>query len=385
MKQSAALVLEDGRVFEGWMLSEAQDSRGGEVCFNTSMTGYEEILTDPSYAGQTVCFTTPHIGNYGISPLDMESKRSWVHGVVARDFTQDPCNYRAEESLLGFLTTQGVPALFGVDTRALTKHLRDQGAKRGLITRKGKDAALSQLRTEPAYDDVDWVSQVATREPYAWAQGLEWGTPDAPSVHLRMRADASAPSPAGRRVTVLDCGVKLNILRSLVSVGCTVTVVPPNTSAETILKSKPDGIVLSNGPGDPAKLPSVIATVKSLLGTVPILGICLGHQMLALALGLQTYKLKFGHRGGNHPVMNLVTKHVEMTAQNHGFAVDMNEGRTTHAADLKLTHVNLNDKTCEGFASAASRFLSVQYHPEAAPGPLDAHSVFLDFVTLMEG
>jgi carbamoyl-phosphate synthase small subunit len=378
MKQSAALVLEDGRVFEGWTLSSVRETRSGEVCFNTSMTGYEEILTDPSYAGQTVCFTTPHIGNYGISPLDMESKKSWVTGVIARDVTVDPCNYRSAESLLTFLERQNVPALFGVDTRALTKHLRDQGAKRGVITRAGQDAALAQLQREPAYDDVDWVAEVATPEPYPWTQGLEWGTPDAPGTHIETRVTPAKPL----RVTVIDCGVKQSILRSLVSVGCSVHVVPPGTSADAILASKPDGVVLSNGPGDPAKLPAVVATVKALVGKVPILGICLGHQMLARALGLSTYKLKFGHRGGNHPVMNLATKHVEMTAQNHGFAVEMSTSAL--AKDLRLTHVNLNDKTCEGFASTVLRFLSVQYHPEAAPGPLDAHAIFLDFVKLME-
>jgi carbamoyl-phosphate synthase small subunit len=378
MKQSAALVLEDGRVFDGWTLSSVAQVRSGEICFNTSMTGYEEILTDPSYAGQTVCFTTPHIGNYGVSPLDMESKKSWVTGVIARDVTVDPCNYRSTESLLLFLERQNVPALFGVDTRALTKHLRDHGAKRGVITSAGKDAALAQLQREPGYDDVDWVSQVATRAPYTWSQGLDWGTPDAPGIHVQVRTAGAKQ----RKVIVLDCGVKQNILRSLVSVGCAVQVVPPGTSAEAILASKPDGVVLSNGPGDPAKLPAVIATVKGLVSNVPILGICLGHQMLALALGLSTYKLKFGHRGGNHPVMNLGTKHVEMTAQNHGFAVEMAASAST--TNLRLTHVNLNDKTCEGFASDELRFLSVQYHPEAAPGPLDAHAIFIDFVNLME-
>lgn len=377
MKQSAALVLEDGRVFEGTTFFDVATARSGEVCFNTSMTGYEEILTDPSYAGQTVCFTTPHIGNYGVSVLDMESSKSWVTGVIARDVTQSPCNYRSTESLLAFLRGQQVPGLFGVDTRALTKHLRDQGAKRGLITTTSVEAALAQLRSEPIYDDVDWVTQVATKEAYPWTQSLAWGTPDLPASHL------TGLAPARRhRVTVLDCGVKQNILRSLVSVGCEVQVLPPTATAETVLATQPEGVVLSNGPGDPAKVTQVIETVKALVGKVPILGICLGHQMLALALGLSTYKLKFGHRGGNHPVMNLRTKHVDMTSQNHGFAVQIDDRASVPG--LEMTHLNLNDQTCEGFASERLRFLSVQYHPEAAPGPLDAHPIFLDFVQLME-
>jgi carbamoyl-phosphate synthase small subunit len=410
-KQSAALILEDGAVFSGWTsrsvgvdananVNANAAQRTGEVCFNTSMTGYQEVLTDPSYAGQIVCFTTPHLGNVGISPLDMESTRAWTHGVIARDLTDVPCNYRSRESLDAFLMRQGVPGLFGVDTRALTQHLRDHGAKRGIITTGTVADAARQIHTDEAYDDVDWVLRVSTKVPYRFTEGLDWGTPDAPSIHLGMSAtgvdvgggakdlrhasevNATRRATEARfRVVVLDCGVKLNILRSLVSAGCDVEVVPAQTSASDILARNPDGVVLSNGPGDPTQSPYVIETTQALLGKLPILGICLGHQMLALALGVPTYKLKFGHRGGNHPVMTLKNKHVQMTSQNHGFAVDLDAA--AKIADLRITHINLNDQTCEGFASDSRSFLSVQYHPEAAPGPLDACSVFTDFNQLM--
>jgi carbamoyl-phosphate synthase small subunit len=384
-KQSAALILEDGRVFPGFCIrsadSDGAQSKTAEVCFNTSMTGYQEVLTDPSYAGQIVCFTAPHLGNVGVSPLDMESTRAWTHGVIARDLTDKPCNQRSRESLGAFLTRQRVPGLFGVDTRALTQHLRDHGAKRGIITTRTIADAQKQIAADEAYDDVDWVARVTTHAPYVFTEGLAWGTPDAPGVHLalsRENADESAASGKARlRVVVLDCGVKLNILRSLVSTGCDVTVVPAKTSAQDVLALDPHGVVLSNGPGDPTKAAYVIETTRALLGKVPILGICLGHQMLALALGVPTYKLKFGHRGSNHPVMTLATKQVQMTAQNHGFAIDLNAA--SRIPDLRITHINLNDQTCEGFASDSRDFLSVQYHPEAAPGPLDAHSLFLDF------
>jgi carbamoyl-phosphate synthase small subunit len=384
-KQSAFLVLEDGAVFAGFLAADASLRAFGEVCFNTSMTGYQEIITDPSYAGQLVCFTTPHIGNVGVSPFDMESSRAWAAGIIVRDLNDVPCNYRATESLPAFLARQGMPCLFGVDTRALTKHIRDRGAKRGII-RAGAAAdaavlqsALRELNAAVRYDSVDWVAAVTTNTPYNFAEPLAWGTPDAPSEHL---GGPHAVSALKLKVTVLDCGVKLNILRSLVSVGCEVRVVPASATASAILDGAPDGVVLSNGPGDPEKAPYVIETVRGLLGKLPILGICLGHQMLALAMGIPTYKLKFGHRGGNHPVKSLANGHVQMTAQNHGYTVDL-EAAGKHA-DLVVTHINLNDQTCEGFASKKRRFLSVQYHPEAAPGPLDPHSIFSDFVTLMQ-
>jgi carbamoyl-phosphate synthase small subunit len=362
----------------------------GELCFNTSMMGYQEILTDPSYAGQIVCFTTPHIGNVGICELDMESARPWVAGVIARDVTDVPCNYRSRESLAAFLSRYQVPLMVGVDTRALTQHLRDHGAQRGLIsTRIAGAEALSALRASSPYGESDWVSAVSTPESYTWSEALAWGTPDRPAAHLAgLSADPVAQQVKHLippRVVVIDCGVKRNILRSLVSLGCVVTVMPHSASARDILSCKPHGIVLSNGPGDPERAPQVVATVKALLEAraAPILGICLGHQMLALALGAKTYKLKFGHRGGNHPVKDLRTGKVAMTAQNHGYAVDMDMlASITHAgAGVVVTHKNLNDGTCEGMTGLG--FASVQYHPEAAPGPLDAHSIFTDFIETM--
>jgi carbamoyl-phosphate synthase small subunit len=384
----ATLALEDGTLFRGTSFGAAVDGYG-EVCFNTSMAGYQEILTDPSYAGQMVCMTYPHMGNYGVNDLDMESVKPWVGGFIVREFTALPSNFRSASSLDQFLKKNNIPGIAGVDTRALTKHLRDHGAKRGMILQGYLDPAKAarKAKDSPKYVGVDWVSRVTTSKPYEWTKGLESGIPDIPPSELALNSRSRRPEAGGRgpkkrfRVVALDCGIKQNILRNLVSVGCQVTVVPASTSSREILSRNPDGIFLSNGPGDPEALPYVVQTVREVMGKRPIFGICLGHQMLGLALGGKTFKLKFGHRGGNQPVMDLGTRKVEITSQNHGFAVDPSSFRDHSVVQ---SHINLNDRTSEGLSCERKRLFSVQYHPEASPGPHDANYLFSRFVELMK-
>jgi carbamoyl-phosphate synthase small subunit len=367
----AVLALEDGRVFRG----RADGARGecfGEVVFNTSLSGYQEILTDPSYAGQIVILTYPHIGNYGTNPLDCEAARPYAEGLVVRELSQLASNWRSEEDTSAFLTQYGVPVISDIDTRALVRHLRNHGAMRGVISTADLDAEslVRKVKASPSMVGLDLASTVTTPTRYDWAEpsGLLTGE------------HGTAP-PERFRVVAYDFGIKQNILRRLVDVGCHVLVVPAKTAAREVLALKPDGVFLSNGPGDPEPVEYAAKNVRELAGRVPVFGICLGHQIIGLALGGKTYKLKFGHHGGNHPVLNLETRKVEITAQNHGFAVDPD---SLKASEVVLTHKNLNDDTLEGLRHRTMPLFSVQYHPEASPGPHDSAYLFDRFVKMME-
>jgi len=365
------LALEDGTVFTGLAFG-ADGTRAGEVCFNTSMTGYQEILTDPSYAGQIVTMTYPMIGNYGVNEEDRESRGPQVDGFVIKELARRHSNFRAQESLEDYLKAHGVVGLEGIDTRALTRKLRVQGAMKGAISTEILDDAelVAAARAWTGLVGQDMVQRVAPALSFDWDRGFE--SPFAMAHHRAKRS---------YRVVAIDCGMKHNILRHLVEVGCKVTVVPPTTPAEAILDRSPDGVFVSNGPGDPAPVSYAIETLRRLLGKTPIFGICLGHQLLSLALGATTYKLKFGHRGGNQPVINLATRRVEITAQNHGFAVETASLRKVGGVP---THENLNDGTLEGFYHPDMPIFSVQYHPEASPGPHDATYLFDCFTDMMD-
>jgi carbamoyl-phosphate synthase small subunit len=370
--RTARLVLADGTVFSGRALGADRDVTG-EVVFNTSMTGYEEILTDPSYAGQIVTMTYPEIGNYGFTRLDAQAPKPLAVGLVVRNACPDPSNFRAQEGLDVWLAERGLVGLSGIDTRALTRKLRSGGAQMGLLStdEAASDQALAErARAEAGMEGRDLATLASCSEAYEWTE-----------PPLRIAADREAPFPAPtHRVTLIDFGVKRGILRQLAGAGCRVRVVPFTTPAAEILAGEPDGIVLSNGPGDPAAVPGARALVASLAGKKPMMGICLGHQILALALGGRTYKLKFGHRGGNHPVFAEDSGTVEITAQNHGFCVDAKslEGKA------RVTHRSLFDGTVEGLDLPEARAFSVQYHPEASPGPSDAQHIFQRFVRLIE-
>jgi carbamoyl-phosphate synthase small subunit len=369
---SAILALEDGTVFEGGSFG-APVERGGEVVFNTAITGYQEIFTDPSYAGQIVVLTYPQIGNYGTSTLDNEASRPWIEGLVVREFTNVTSNWRSDEEARHFLTQAGIPVISDLDTRTLVRHIRNFGAMRGVLSTLEKDPAklVEKARAIPSMTGLDLASRVSTGKQYQWTQPAEACSPS---------ERIAEPAEQQFRVVAYDFGIKRNILRRLVSSGCHVTVVPSLTSAEDVLALKPDGVFLSNGPGDPEPLETQIDSVRRLIGKVPIFGICLGHQILGLALGGKTYKMKFGHRGANHPVLNQTTGRVEITSHNHGFAVDPDSLNTS---DIDITHINLNDQTLEGFRHRREKVFCVQYHPEAAPGPHDSHYLFGDFVNLM--
>ncbi len=377
----ATLALEDGAVFYGRAFGAPVDGYG-EVCFNTSMTGYQEILTDPSYAGQMICMTAPQIGNTGVNALDMESRRAWAGGFIVREICPTPSNFRSTASLDSFLKKWGVPGIAGIDTRALTKRLRDFGAKRGVLLR-GKvahDLAVKRARSSPAYVGVDWISKVSTPKAYTWDKPLESGVPGVKPSEFKPAAGGSS---ARLKVITLDCGVKYNSLRNLVSHGAKVTVVPARTTAAEILAAKPDGVFISNGPGDPNAVPYLVETVRRLIAAkVPLFGICMGHQMLTLALGGRMAKLKFGHRGGNQPVRDESTKKVEITSQNHGFATVKDS--FTKDKDVVLSHWGLNDQVVEGLRHKRHALFSVQYHPEASPGPHDANYLFGRFVRMMQ-
>lgn len=364
-------VLEDGTVFHG-QAHGARGERFGEVVFNTSLWGYQEILTDPSYAGQIVVLTYPHIGNYGANPLDSESVRPFAEGLVVRELSESPSNWRSAEEASEFLARFGVPGISGIDTRALVRHLRTHGAMRGAISSIDLDEAslVAKAKASPSMVGLDLASRVSTAFRYPWNE---------PTKDL---FDAGqCPSAPRFDVVAFDYGVKHNILRRLVDCGCRVKVVPARTSAEDVLAMKPDGVFLSNGPGDPEPLQYAARNVRELMGRVPIFGICLGHQIVGLALGGKTYKLPFGHHGGNHPVLNLDTGKVEITAHNHGFAVDPDSLKFSEVA---FTHQNLNDQTLEGLRHKSLPLFTVQYHPEASPGPHDSEYLFANFVAMME-
>ena len=368
--QKATLALEDGSVFEGWSCGY-EGTAQGEVVFNTAMTGYQEILTDPSYRGQIVTMTYPLIGNTGCNPEDVESGRPWVEGFVLKEMAAAPSNWRCRESLADYLNRHRIPAIQGIDTRRLVKLIRQTGAQRALITTsEGDHAALrQQVREVPSIVGRDLVKEVTCAAPYRWREGT-YGWPRGYSSRRRFKYS----------VVAYDYGIKRNILRSLVAEKMDVLVVPAATSAEEVLELKPDGVFLSNGPGDPEPVSYAVAAIRSLIGRVPIFGICLGHQLAALALGGRTYKLKFGHHGANHPVKNLETGAIEITSQNHGFAVDIESLKGLG----RLTHINLNDMTSEGFALRERSLFTVQYHPESSPGPHDSRYLFRDLVRLMD-
>jgi carbamoyl-phosphate synthase small subunit len=370
----AKLALENGTVFTGENFG-AEGEITGEVCFNTSITGYQEILTDPSYAGQIVTMTYTQIGNYGVNSDDVESKKPQVSGFIVKEYFDFHSNWRANMSLGEWLRQHHIIALQGIDTRMLTKMLRTQGAMRGILSTKDLDDAslVAKAKRSPEMSGLDLAKDVTTKEEF------HWNAVDKTPYAL---ATKNGEKNDGRfKVVVFDYGVKQNILRRLASYGCDLTVVPASYSAEQVLAMNPDGIFLSNGPGDPDAVKYAVLNIKKLIGKKPIFGICLGHQLLGLALGGKTFKLKFGHRGANHPVKNLVNGEIEITSQNHGFAVDW---ETMDQSQVELTHINLNDKTVEGFEHKHHPAFCVQYHPEASPGPHDSDYLFSKFVRLMQ-
>ena len=356
-KNAAILLLDDGKLFKGTTFGATGQSIG-EVCFNTGMTGYQEILTDPSYAKQIVTMTAPHIGNYGVNAEDIESEKIQVSGFVIKEESIFPSSWRSEMSLGDYLKKQNIVGIKNIDTRALTRHIRDNGAMNGIIssTTDNKNELTSKLKSSPSMTGLDLAKIVSTKNIYDWSDKGEY------------------------RVAAIDFGIKKNILRLLEEFHCQVTVFPANTTAKDVLSCDPDGVFLSNGPGDPAAVEYGIETVKQILGEKPIFGICLGHQILAIALGAKTFKLKFGHRGINHPVKNMRGKTIEITSQNHGFAVELE----SLPKNVISTHINLNDNTSAGIESIDYPAFSVQYHPESSPGPHDSRYLFKKFIRMMD-
>jgi len=359
MSAEALLVLADGETFEGTAVGYPSPggASAGEVVFNTALSGYQEIVTDPSYAGQIVTFTYPHIGNYGINERDDEARAPHCRGVIVRDLARRASNWRATEDIDGFLRRHKVPGIAGIDTRRLTRHIRAAGAIPGAFGTADRDVLLAAAQHDGGTDGCDLASQVSTPEPYV-----------------------VGPDTASYFVVAYDFGIKRSILDQLVAAGCQVEVVPARTTAGAVLAREPDGVFLSNGPGDPAAVKGAHKEVQQLLGNVPVFGICLGHQIMSLALGAQTFKLRFGHHGGNHPVRHLATGRVEITSQNHNYAVDA----TTLPTGSAVSHVNLNDGDVEGVRTDELHAFSVQYHPEAGPGPHDARYLFDEFIELMK-
>ena len=369
----AILALEDGSVFPGTAIGHLGETCG-EVVFNTSLTGYQEILTDPSYKGQIVVMTHPHIGNYGVNRADVESRRPWVEGFVVRELSPVVSNWRAEMPLDGYLKENQVVGLQGIDTRKLVKHLRDEGAKKGVISSVDLDPKrlVRKAREARGIVGIDLVKEVTTQTAYDFEEEL--------LPEFKWPTRVSLP-PRRHFIVCVDGGIKLNILRKLNQHGFRLRVVPAHTTAKDILALKPKGVFYSNGPGDPEPVTYLWESMRELIGKVPIFGICLGHQMLGLALGGKTFKLKFGHRGGNHPVMDLKTRRVEVTSQNHGFSVDPD---SLSRDQVELTHINLNDQTLEGFRHKKHPVFSVQYHPENSPGPHDSDYLFHRFYAMVD-
>jgi len=362
----ALLVLEDGFSLRGYSIG-ARGTFVGEVCFNTSMTGYQEILTDPSYRGQLVALTYPHIGNYGICFEDSESTQPQVAGLIIRSLTPRPSNWRSQQTLQNYLVEHSIGAISGVDTRALVLHIREKGTLRGVLTTEGlTPQQAANLARQFDYAHHDFVSEVTTPTPFVWDPE---GTQSQTALH------SSTVPPATLPIAFIDYGTKRNILRNLRRRGFLVHVFPASATASEILSCSPRGLFLSNGPGDPALLTHTQSVIRQLIGKIPIFGICLGHQILSLALGAKTYKLKFGHRGANHPVKNLLTGQIFITSQNHGYAVES----STLPKDTIVTHINLNDNTCAGIKNDSYRIAAVQFHPEACPGPHDAVGFFDEF------
>jgi carbamoyl-phosphate synthase small subunit len=367
----AILLLEDGTVFEGKSFG-AKGTKCGEVVFNTAMTGYQEILTDPSYHEQIITMTYPLIGNYGTNKADIESKKVFAKGFIVKENCNYPSNWRNKNSLSCYLKANNVVGLEGIDTRALVKHIRTEGAMRGIISSDGLSISklIEKLNKYPGLIDRDIVKDVTVKKTYRWDKGV-----------IDILTGQEKKAPVKYKVVAFDFGIKLNILRLLRSHGCDVWVVPAKTSAKNILSRKPDGVFLSNGPGDPSGVDYAINEIKKILGKVPVFGICLGHQLLGLALGARRFKLKFGHHGANHPVMNLQTRKIEITSQNHCFCLDIDSLKDK---GVELTHINLNDQTLEGFRCKNIPAFCVQYHPEASPGPHDSNFLFEKFVKLMD-
>ena len=368
--KKAVLALADGAWYEGVSFG-AEGEAGGEVVFNTSMSGYQEILTDPSYKGQMVTMTYPLIGNYGVNAEDVESGRPWAEGLIVKEASLYPSNWRSQGSLDSYLKSYNIVGIQGIDTRALTRHLRDYGAQQGIISTTDTDpeSLIKKAAARPSMAGQDLAKVVSCTEPYeakqtSWDLEKGYGESQNPCLH----------------VVAYDFGIKRNILRILSTLACRVTVVPATATWREVMDLRPDGVLLSNGPGDPEPVTYAVENIKGLLDKVPIFGICLGHQLLGIALGGRTYKLKFGHHGGNQPVMDLSTRKVEITAQNHGFAVDMD----TVPGAVELTHVNLNDNTVEGMRHKELPVFSVQYHPESSPGPHDSAYLFQRFIAMME-
>jgi len=377
MARKAILVLEDGSVYEGEAFG-ARSTTYGEVVFDTSMAGYQEMLTDPSFAGQILVPTYPLIGNYGINESDFESKQIQVRGLAVREYCLRPSHWQSTRTLHEFLLAYGIPGISGIDTRALTRHLRLQGAMMGMVTSEMTvEEALEELKTLPRYDVTDFVRQVSTEKAYEWQSN----TPaTANLISSPLKGEDKGEGEAKQfRIAVIDYGLKYNILRLLSQLGCRATAIPCTASAEDVLALNPDGIVLSPGPSNPVLLDDITDTVKELIGRKPIMGICLGHQLIGQALGAKTFKLKFGHRGGNHPVRDLATSRVYITAQNHGYAVDAD----TLKGGLEVSHINLNDGTMEGLRHRDLPILSIQYHSEASPGPLDNMYLFERFLEMV--
>ena len=370
----AILALEDGRIFRGKGYG-AKAECYGEVVFNTSLTGYQEIFTDPSYAGQIVVLTNPQIGNYGTNPEDNEAVRPFIEGLVVREFSPISSNWRSQQAADEYLERFNIPVIADIDSRALVRHLRTHGVMRGVISLIESDTEklVAKARSIPKMDGTDLARVVSTKQRYSWNQG--------PVVTYAARQTKELDLESALNVVAYDYGIKQNILRMLVDQGCNVTVVPAETSAEDVLALKPDGVFLSNGPGDPEPVTYAQQNIRKLAGKTPIFGICLGHQLVGLALGGKTYKLKFGHHGGNHPVRQERTGKIEITAHNHNFAVDPD---SLKQSEVEMTHFDLNDGTLEGLRHRTMPLFTVQYHPEASPGPHDSHYLFGDFVKMMQ-